>query len=69
MVVFDSEVVMRLTFEDQIVSDFVLGQQGIGGNILSLNIDGIKQGDSGFDFVGALDLLVGYRQVTYFFWV
>jgi len=60
---------MRFTLADQIVGDLALGQQGIRGNIFALNIDGIKQRDGGFDFVGALNFLVGYGQGTYFFWV
>jgi len=69
LVVFDGEVVMRFTLADQIVGDLALGQQGIGSNILALNIDGIQQRDGGFDFVGALNRLVGYGQGAYFFWV
>jgi hypothetical protein len=42
LVVFDGEVVMSFTLPNQIVGDLALGQQGIGGNILALNIDGIK---------------------------
>jgi hypothetical protein len=42
LVVFDGEVVMSFTIQDQIVGDLALGQQGIGGNIFALNIDGIK---------------------------
>jgi len=69
LVVFDGEVVMSFTLPDQIVGDLALGQQGVGGNFFALNIDGIKQRDGGLDFVGALNLLVGYGQGTYFFWV
>jgi hypothetical protein len=42
LVVFDGEVVMSVTLADQIVGDLALGQQGIGGNLFALNIDGIK---------------------------
>jgi hypothetical protein len=42
LVVFDGEVVMSFTLPDQIVGDLFLGQQGIGGNIFALNIDGIQ---------------------------
>jgi len=42
LVVFDGEVVMSMTFSDQIVGDTALGQKGIGGNFFALNIDGIK---------------------------
>jgi hypothetical protein len=69
LVVFDGEVVVGVTFPDHIVGNFALSQEGIGGDILALNINGIKQGDCGLDFVGALNLLVGYWQVAYFFWV
>jgi hypothetical protein len=69
LVVFDGEVVVGVTFPDHIVGNFALSQKSIGGDILALNINGIKQGDCGLDFVGALNLLVGYGQVAYFFWV
>ena len=42
LVVFDGEVVMSFALANQIVSDFALGQQGIGGNVFALNIDGVK---------------------------
>ena len=67
LVIFDGEVVIGFTLPYQIVGDLALGQQGIGGNIFALNVDGIKERDSGFDFVGTLNLLVGYGQGTYFF--
>jgi hypothetical protein len=60
---------MGLTLPDHIVGDFALVQQGITGNIFALNIDGIQQWNGGFDFVGTFNLLVGYGQGTYFFWV
>jgi hypothetical protein len=42
LIVFNGEVVMGFTLADQIVGDFTLSQQGIGGNIFSLNINGIE---------------------------
>ena len=69
LVVFDGEVVVRFTLPDQIIGDFMLSQKGIGGNSFALNMDGIQKRDGGFDFVGAFNLLVGYRQGPYFFWV
>jgi hypothetical protein len=33
---------MSFAFLDQIVGDLALGQEGIGGNIFALNIDGIQ---------------------------
>jgi hypothetical protein len=60
---------MSFTLAEQILGDLALGQQGIGGNLFALDIDGIQQRDGGLDFVGALNLLVRYGQGTYFFWV
>ena len=42
LIAFNGEVVMRFPFLEQIVGDLALGQQGIGGNFFTLNIDGIK---------------------------
>ena len=42
LVVFDGEVVMSFALPDQIIGDLALGQEGVGGNIFALNIDGIK---------------------------
>ena len=68
LVVFDGEVVMSVAFADQVVGDLALGQQGIGGNIFALDIDGIQQRDGGFDFVGALEFFrIFYGQGTTFF--
>ena len=69
LVVFDGEVVMSCALPDYILGDGTLSQQGIGGNILALNIDGVKEWDGGFDFVGAFDFVVVSGQVAYFFWV
>lgn len=70
LVVLDGEVVMSVTFPDQIASNVSLCEQGICGNVFVLDIDGIKEGDGGFDFVGALEFFASlYRQGTYFFWV
>lgn len=70
LVVFDGEVVMGVTLPDQVIGDMPLGQKGIGGNIFALDIDGIQQRDGGFDFVGALELIVRrYGQGADFFWV
>lgn len=69
LVAFDGEVIMGITFLDQVMGDFALGQQGIGGNIPSLDIDGIKERDGGLDFVGTFDFsTILYRERTYFFW-
>jgi hypothetical protein len=69
LVVFDRKVVVGVTVSDQIVSDFALGQQGIGGHFFALNIDGIQERDGGFNLVGTLELFVVCGQSAYFFWV
>ena len=42
LVVLDGEVVMGVTFANQIVSDITLSQEGICGNFFAFDIDGIK---------------------------
>ena len=70
MVSFDGEVIMRLTFLNQVVGYVALGQQSISGNILVLNIDGIKQRDGHLDLIGTFDFFIAfYRQGADFFWV
>jgi len=69
LVVLDGEMVVSFTVPDQIHGDLALSQQSIGGDFLALNIDGVKEGACGLDFVGTLNLLVLYGQGTYFFWV
>ena len=69
MVSFDGKVVMGLTF-NQIVGQLPLGQQGIGGNLFTLYIDVIQQGNSHRNLVSSFDLFVtGYGQGIHFFWV
>lgn len=48
LVVFHGEVMVGFSLSDQVVGDFALGQQVVGGDVLSLDIDGVKQGDCGF---------------------
>jgi len=69
LVVFDGEVVVGVALLDDVFGELSLCQLGIGGDVFVFDIDGIEQGLCGFDFVGALDLLVVYGQVAYFFWV
>jgi hypothetical protein len=70
LVVFDGAVVMGVTLPDHVIGDVALGQQGIGGDILALDIDGLQQGDGGFDFVGAFEFIARrYGQSADFFWV
>lgn len=70
LVVFHGEVIVGFSLSDQVVGDFALGQQGVGGDVFSLDIDGVKQGDCGFDLIGAFEFVAAvYREGTYFFWV
>jgi hypothetical protein len=70
LVAFDGEMVMGVAFLDQIGGETALGEQGIGTDLLALNIEGIQQRDGHFDLVGALDFCpILYGQGTYFFWV
>ena len=70
LVVLDGEVVMSVTLPNQILGDVALGQQGICGNFFALKINGIKQGDGGFDFIGTFEFFTAlYREGSDFFWV
>ena len=68
LVSFDGEVVMGLTFSDQVVGELALGQEGIGGNVFALDIDGIKERDGHLDLVGVLDLFITFygQEATFF---
>lgn len=67
---FDGEVVVRAALLNQIVGQFALGEQGIGGDGFVLDIDDLQQRNSGFDFVGLFFLVAAlYRQGAHFFWV
>jgi hypothetical protein len=61
---------MGMTFLDQGLGQLALGQQGIGGHLLALDIDGLPQGDGHLDLVGAFDFsLVFYGEGADFFGV
>jgi hypothetical protein len=54
----------------QIVGERALGQQGIGGDVFVVEVDGVEQWDGGLDFIGLLGLFIAlYRQGADFFWV
>ena len=59
------------TLDHQVLSELALGQQGVGGNVLPFDVDGVEQRDGGIDFVGAFDCfgIAFYRQGAHFFWV
>ena len=60
---------MGVSFFDEVSGKLFLGQEGIGSDSFSFNIDGVEHWGCGLDFVGALDLLFGYGDGAYFFWV
>ncbi len=57
LIAFDGEVVVRAPILNPIAGQFALGQQGIGGDGFALDVDGLQQRDSGFDFVGLFFLV------------
>jgi hypothetical protein len=68
LIAFDGEVVVRVALLNQILSQFALGEQGIGGDGFVLDIDDLQQWDGGFDFVGLFLLVAAlYRQGAHFF--
>jgi hypothetical protein len=59
-----------VSLQHQIVGERALGQQGIGGDVFVVDIDGVEQRDGGLDFIGLLGLFIArYRQGADFFWV
>jgi len=69
LVSFDGEMIMGMALRNQVLGNLALGQQSIGGHILALNIDGVKEGNGHLDLVGALQFVTVFgRQGTHFFW-
>lgn len=67
---FDGKVIVGLSLHHQIVGECALGQQGIGGDVFVVDVDGVEQRDGGLDFIGLLGLFIArYRQGADFFWV
>jgi hypothetical protein len=61
---------MGLPLHRQIMGELALGQQGIGGDVLVFDIEGVEQRDGGLDFIGLLGVFITlYRQGANFFWV
>lgn len=69
LIVFNCEVVMGMFFFDEVIRKRLLGQKGVACDYFSFNINVIKQWGGGLDFVCAFDLLFGYGDGSYFFWV
>jgi hypothetical protein len=68
LVLLDGEVVVGLA-ADEVLRDLPLGEQGIRGDVLALDVDGVKKRDGRFDLVGPFGFFIGYPQTPYFFWV
>ena len=69
LVPFDSEMIMCLPLLNHIFGKRALCQQGIGCDLLALDIYGIKQGNCHRDLVGLFGFFVAFcRQCPYFFW-
>jgi len=70
LIVFYCKVIVSVACSYQIVGNIPLGQQGIGSNGVSFDIDSVEQRDRGFDFIGTFEFVTAvYGQGTYFFWV
>ena len=68
LVPFDSEMIVRFPL-NHIVGKRALCQQGIGGDLLALDIYRIEQGNCYLDLVGLFGVFVAFsRQCPYFFW-
>lgn len=57
LITVDGEMVMRLPLRDQIDGGLAMNPQRVGGNVFTLDIDGIQRRSSRLDRVGALDLI------------
>lgn len=68
LVLLDGEVVVGPA-PDDVLGDLPLGEKGIRGDILALDVDGGKEGDRALDLVGPFDFLISYPETAYFFWV
>lgn len=70
LVAFSGEMVMSLSFLDDIPGKRSLGQEGIGSNSFPLDFNGIEERDGSLDFVCLFFLVAAfYRQCSDFFWV
>jgi len=56
---------------DQVLGEFTLGVQRIGGDVLVFEIEVVEQRDGKSDLVGLFEFfkIVRYGQSTDFFWV
>ena len=54
LIAFDGEVIVGFSGFDEVDGKGLLSQEGVGTDRFAFDADGVKEGDGGFDFVGAL---------------
>lgn len=68
LVCFNGEVIVGLALQDQVIGEAAPGEKSVGSDNLALDVERIKKGNSCFDLVCALGLLIfPSRKEAYFF--
>jgi hypothetical protein len=68
LIFLDGEVIVG-TAPDDVCGDLPLGKKGIGGYLLTFDVDGGKERDGARDLVRPFDLFIRNPDTAYFFWV
>jgi len=69
LISLDGEVIMTLAPHD-VGGNAPLCQKGVCGDVLPLDLDGVKEGDRRLDLVGLFEFVIeSCRKDAYFFWV
>jgi len=68
LVALDGEQVVGLTFLDEVGGERALGQQRVGSEGFTGEVDGLDERDEGSDLVGLFGLFVSGGQSADFFW-
>jgi hypothetical protein len=68
LIPFDGEMVVGVA-SNQVARDVALGEKGVSGDVFTLDVDGVKEGDGCLDLVCAFDFFIFYPQSAHFFWV
>lgn len=70
LVIFGGEVVMSVSFFNDVLSQFALGEEGVGSDGFAGDIYAVEEGDGSLDFVCLFFLVTPfYWQGANFFWV
>ena len=70
LVVFDDKDIMSGSLFNPVVGQFALSEQGIAGDCLAVDVEGIDDRDEHPDFIGLFEFVTAfYRQSADFFWV